>query len=404
MATTGAVVARILTQYSDKGSKQAQKDIQKLGRNIDAFGKKATRAFAAVGVASALMAIKIGKDAVKAATEEARAQAILANNLRNVTGATDATIKSVEDYIDKQEMLSTVSDTELRQSFGALVTASGDVEQAMRMQTVALDVAAGTGKDVQSVTMALVKAQNGQFGSLTKLGVPLDANLVKTKNLEAIVAKLSETYEGSAKIVGDQEPLKRLAISYTRVLEALGKALLPAVEYFVAYLISDVLPAVERWIELNEVQLQQSLKDTADLLVNFTKDTAKLLEVLIKYESVVKALSFAFAGVYTSIKLVGGVIGVLEILRKLRTMKITYGLSRGTMTTIKEMGKFKTILSTINASKFVTAVKLIGAAMLTLRASAIRTAVALAFATGGASLATAGIALAAIGITAVSLN
>lgn len=37
---TGAVVARILSQYSDKGSKEAQRDIQKLGKKIDAFGKK----------------------------------------------------------------------------------------------------------------------------------------------------------------------------------------------------------------------------------------------------------------------------------------------------------------------------------------------------------------------------
>ena len=33
----GAVVARILTQYSDKGSKAATKDINKLGKNIDGF-------------------------------------------------------------------------------------------------------------------------------------------------------------------------------------------------------------------------------------------------------------------------------------------------------------------------------------------------------------------------------
>ena len=43
---TGAIVARILTQYSDKGSKAAQRDIAKLGKNFDAFAKKATKAFA----------------------------------------------------------------------------------------------------------------------------------------------------------------------------------------------------------------------------------------------------------------------------------------------------------------------------------------------------------------------
>ena len=142
--STGAVVARILTQYSDKGSKQAQKDIAKLGRNIDAFGKRAARNFAIAGAAATAFAVKIGTDAVKAAIEDQRSQQVLANTLRNVTGATDETIKSVEKYIDKQELLSTVSDTELRASFARLVAVSGSVTKAMSVQTVALDVAAGT--------------------------------------------------------------------------------------------------------------------------------------------------------------------------------------------------------------------------------------------------------------------
>ena len=36
---TGAIIARIITQYSAKGSKQAQKDIAKLGKDFDKFAK-----------------------------------------------------------------------------------------------------------------------------------------------------------------------------------------------------------------------------------------------------------------------------------------------------------------------------------------------------------------------------
>ena len=142
----GAVVARILTQYSDKGSKQAQKDIAKLGKRIDAFGKRATKSFALAGAATAAFAVKVGTDAVKAAIEDSKSQAILANNLRNVTGATDESIKAVEEYITKQQMLANVSDTELRASFSQLALATGDVTTAMDLQSVALDTAAGSGK------------------------------------------------------------------------------------------------------------------------------------------------------------------------------------------------------------------------------------------------------------------
>ena len=54
----GAVVARILTQYSDKGSKAATKDINKLGKSFDKFAKKSAKAFgvAALAAAKALLA------------------------------------------------------------------------------------------------------------------------------------------------------------------------------------------------------------------------------------------------------------------------------------------------------------------------------------------------------------
>ena len=404
MATTGAVVARIISQYSDKGSKQAQKDIHKLGKNIDAFGKRATKAFGLAATGAALLAIKIGKDSVKAAIEETRTQEVLANTLRNVAGATDATIKSVEDYIDKQEMLSTVSDTELRASFGRLVAVSGDVTTAMRLQTVALDTAAGTTTDFNAVSKAFEKAAAGKFEALRKVLPGIDENIIKTKNLGAAEAYASKMYGGAAKKFGDTEPLKRLSIAFGRVKEALGIALLPVVKEFAEYIVSDVIPQLNNWIAANEGRLQASLRDTAQLIKDVMKDSERFLAVLIRYESVVKALSIAFAGVYTSIKLLGAVIGVLEILRKLRTMKITFGLSRGAFKTLGEIKSFAGLMKAFSASKMITAFKLLNVALITMEAKAWRAAIAVAFATGGASLLTAGIAVAALAITFGSLK
>jgi uncharacterized membrane-anchored protein YhcB (DUF1043 family) len=48
---TGAIIARIITQYSAKGSKQAQKDISKLGKDFDKFSKRSIIAFAAAAAA-----------------------------------------------------------------------------------------------------------------------------------------------------------------------------------------------------------------------------------------------------------------------------------------------------------------------------------------------------------------
>ena len=57
MATSsGAVIARIISQYSDKGTKAAQKDIAKMGKQIDAWSKKVVKSYAVAGVAAAAFA------------------------------------------------------------------------------------------------------------------------------------------------------------------------------------------------------------------------------------------------------------------------------------------------------------------------------------------------------------
>jgi hypothetical protein len=86
----GAVTARIITQYSDKGSKAAARDINKLGKNFDKFAGKVGKAFGLAAAASAAFAIKVGIDSVKAAIADEKSQALLANSLRNTTGATDS--------------------------------------------------------------------------------------------------------------------------------------------------------------------------------------------------------------------------------------------------------------------------------------------------------------------------
>ena len=85
---TGAVIARILTQYSDKGSKAAVKDIARLTKKFDDFGKKARKSFAIAITATAALSVKIGKDAVDAAIQDSKSQAVLAQAMMNTNGAT----------------------------------------------------------------------------------------------------------------------------------------------------------------------------------------------------------------------------------------------------------------------------------------------------------------------------
>jgi len=283
----GAVVARILTQYSDKGSKQAQKDIYKLQKRIDAFGKKALKNFAIAGAAAGAFAVKIGVDAVKAAASDEQAQKLLALSIRNSTSATEEAIAANSKFLDSLELQVAIDNDELIPSLQRLVAATGDLTQAQSLLTLSTDIAAFAGKDLGLVTTAISKAINGQFGALTKLGLPIDKVALKQKDLNKILNDYAKISKGAAYAAANTTAgrLKVLALSYNQVIEKLGYVLLPYVLEFVNYLTGPggLIEALDEWIEKNETELQESLEGVSSvvkLLIDNGDNLTKLLTVL----------------------------------------------------------------------------------------------------------------------------
>lgn len=311
-----SIVERIVTVYNDKGSKQAVKDLKKLETNFINAGKRIGKAFGVATIAVGAFAAKVGVDAVKGAIEDQKSQALLANALRNTTGATDDAIKAVEDYISAQQMLVAVSDTELRQSLITLTTATGDLTQAQALQNIALDTAAGTTKDLQTVSLAIAKAYNGNIGALTKLGVSIDKTIVKNKDFKGAVDALTKAYGGAAITAADslEGRLRQLQIAYGEILETLGYALLPVIQEFVEYIVANVLPALEQWVNTNKDELAAGLKDVGTTLVTVAKGLAGFFKVIADNLGVVKA----FAAIFVGAKLASGIYAIVTAVGLLR--------------------------------------------------------------------------------------
>jgi hypothetical protein len=234
MATTRTLKLNLLADVSKFGSGMtaATADTNKLERGISANSKKMIKAFAAVGVAVGAMAIKIGVDAVQAAAEDELSQKKLAQALKNTTKATDTQIDSVETYISKQQLAYGIADTKLRPALANLARATGDVTKATELNNLAIDISAATGKDLETVSLALSKAYNGNLGALTKLGVPLDANILKTKDFDAATDELQKLFGGSAQ-ANTATYAGQLAILRERfgeIQEDLGAKLLPVLK------------------------------------------------------------------------------------------------------------------------------------------------------------------------------
>jgi hypothetical protein len=211
---------------------QADNDAKGFAGGLKKYGKIAAAAFVVAGAAAAAYAVKIGIDGVKAAVEDEASQKQLAIALKNTTNATDAQIKSTEDYITKQQLAFGVADTKLRPALANLARATGDVGKAQQLTNLAMDISAATGKDLEGVSMALSKAYNGNLGALTKLGVPLDASIIKTKDFNAAQEELSRLFGGAAK-ANTETYAGQLAIVTERfgeMKEAIGVALLPTMK------------------------------------------------------------------------------------------------------------------------------------------------------------------------------
>jgi hypothetical protein len=228
------------------GLDKADKETKSFSNKLDDALKVGAAAFLAVGAAAATMAIKIGVDAVKAAIADEKAQVSLATTLRNTTKATDSQVKAVEDYIDKTARAKGVTDDQLRPSLDRLVRSTEDITKAQKLQTLALDIAAGTGKDLATVSEALGKAYDGNLGALKRIGVPLDENIIKTKDFDAATRALSETFAGQADAAANTFAgrMARLSISLDEAKEKLGTALLEPLSKVAEFLAGPMADAV----------------------------------------------------------------------------------------------------------------------------------------------------------------
>ena len=230
-----------------KGVKGAQNEVEGFGSKMGGFAKKAGAAFAVAGAAAAAYAGVLLVDGVKSAIEDEAAQAKLATTLKNVTNATDDQIKAVEDYITQTALANGITDDQLRPSLDRLIRSTKDATKAQELQSLALDIAAGTGKDLKTVSEALGKAYDGNLGALKKLGVGIDDSIIKSKNFDAAAAALSKTFEGQASKQAEtfQGKMARLTVAFDEAKETVGSYVLDALTPLVSNFVDKGIPAIQ---------------------------------------------------------------------------------------------------------------------------------------------------------------
>jgi hypothetical protein len=232
-----AVSIPIVSEFDSKGITKAINEFKSLegagAKAQFALGKAALPAAAAIGG----LAVVIG-DATKAAIEDAKAQALLANAIENNTLAGEANVRAAEAYIEATMMSAAVADDVLRPALATLVQTTGDLQYSQELLNASLDISAATGTELSAVTDAVAKAYAGNTKALGNL-VPSVRGLIKDgASLDEIMQALNATVGGAAVVAANSAEgrMKRLSLTIGETKESIGAAFLPILEKLLPYL------------------------------------------------------------------------------------------------------------------------------------------------------------------------
>ena len=278
MAGSRTLKLSILADVDDLKKKLdvGSKEVEGFGGKLEKFGKIAAAAFAAAAAAAAAYAGKLAIEGVKAAIEDEAAQNRLANALKNVTAATDQQIASVEEQITKLALANGVADDQLRPAFQRLAVATGSLTKSNDLLSLALDVSAATGKDVEAVANALGKAYEGNTGALGRLGLGISAAEIKTLGLEGTMQQLAKTFGGAATVQANtlEGQIARLQVAFDEAKESVGAALLPTLQRLLDYFVNTVIPNFIKFKDAAIAPVTAAIernKESLTLLYNFIK-------------------------------------------------------------------------------------------------------------------------------------
>jgi len=202
---------------------------------------------------------------------------LLETQLRATLGPNQALADSIADFVDQTQLATGVADDELRPALAGLVRFTGDATKAQELLTLSIDASKATGKDLAQVSTAIGKAYDGNFTALKKLGVPLDENIIKTKDFKAAQEALTAQFGGAAAANANTYAgrLAILKIRFDEMVESIGYRVLP--------ILGKMLDEVDKLITImDERGLGGVIGELGSRLRRFVDPAQAVLDVLQK--------------------------------------------------------------------------------------------------------------------------
>lgn len=295
----------------------AGKSTQTLGDQASEFGKKAALAFAAAGAAIGAFAVA----SIKAAAQDEAGQKKLEETIRNTTNATTEQIAGIDKYITKQSIATATTDDVIRPALSRLLRSTGDLTKAQELLTLSQEIAAATGKPLEAVTNAVAKSFDGSNTALTKLGVGIDAATLKTLTFDQTQALLNKTFDGFIQNQSTTAAFKfqQLSIAINETKEQVGAALLPAVTALTNYILTNVVPVVQSFVNglTGQNGLAAGLSKSQISAIEWGNKVRAVIDTVIEFKEVLIATAIAIGTIFVVSKIAAGVVATIALINTL---------------------------------------------------------------------------------------
>jgi hypothetical protein len=170
--------------------------INKAGKAVDGFDKKLKGLGRTLGLTlSGAAVVAFGKKSVNAFIQAEKANIRLANSVKNL-GLSFAQA-DIQANLDKISRSAGIAGEVLVDAIQPLLQVTGSVVESQKMLQLALDISAGSGVDLLTVTQDLSKAYVGQTRGLSKYNLGLTQAELKTLRFSKAQELLNAQFGGS---------------------------------------------------------------------------------------------------------------------------------------------------------------------------------------------------------------
>lgn len=279
-------------QKATKSVKNMDRQLEKAGNQVKAFGRKIKNGmktvakWAAVGFGALTAgAVLFAKQSIDAAKDQVRIEKLLETTMKRTSNASKEQIQAIKDEASALQNVGVVGDEVALAGANQLAVYGLRSNQIKKLMPVLNDMIAkekgvnGTQEDAIAMAEVIGKAMNGQVKGLQNFGVSLtdaEKKLFKTmkqeQRMEFIVGKLNNKIGGTNKALRetDEGKIANVTMAWGDMKEELGKKLLPYLGN-VADWFSTKIPAIQNFI-LGIADKIQELVTKAEPYITQIKD------------------------------------------------------------------------------------------------------------------------------------